>query len=120
MSRRTAEKSIVDICPLCINVHMSCKIRSHNQILALWKSLTLCKGEDYMEIMAGDLRLERSTIRGWRTRGSIPAKYWPELIRAVDQRFGVAVTADELMLAAAGHTAYPDDAKTEPDTAEAA
>lgn len=61
------------------------------QVFAIWPSLAQ---------LAADLRKPYPTVAAWRQRGSIPAKYDLELIRAASAR-GRTLTLEDLAQARA-------------------
>jgi DNA-directed RNA polymerase subunit N (RpoN/RPB10) len=92
---------------LCIIVFMHENIPSFTELLKNW---------DSDEAAANDLAVSRYCARQWRTRNRMRPEYWPRFIEALDRRFAIKITADDLMLASA-----QGGAKQEPDcNAEAA
>jgi hypothetical protein len=68
------------------------------------------------EARAEDMAVSPYCARMWRERNRMLPKYWPRFIEALDRRFAIKITADDLMLASA-----QGGAKQEPDcNAEAA
>jgi hypothetical protein len=60
---------------------------NHTDIIKLWPNL---------DEFAADLGVKKRTALGWRSRNSIPWKYWPSLLAKAQVR-RVYVTPDHLM-----------------------
>lgn len=65
---------------------------THAELLSLWRPY---------RALADALDVTQVTALRWRSRGEVPSRYWPGLIAALKEHFGLAVTADDL--AAGGH-----------------
>ncbi len=52
-------------------------------------------------LLAKDMRVPQSRARMWLKRGYLEPYYWPDLIRALQRRFTVAITLDDLIAASA-------------------
>lgn len=65
---------------------------NHADIINRWPSLAE---------FAGDLSVEYGTAKAMRRRGSIPPKYWPQVVARAGEREIEGVTAEALMNGAA-------------------
>lgn len=83
---------------------------THRKIIELWKQVA---PRDWFSACGvdmatdGNVRVWKERVRQWRDRDSIPPKYWPRLIDVVEARFGILITARQLMLAAARKAEMP-------------
>lgn len=59
-----------------------------NTIYAVWNGNA--------EALAADIGVLGVTVRQWRNRGNIPAKYWPKIIAAAEAK-GVKLTLAQFM-----------------------
>jgi hypothetical protein len=85
-----------------MNLHMSENVKSHREILDLWRPLAKDRKVGFFPFLAEDLGFPLSRVVRWHQRDSVPAKYWPRLIEVVERRFDIIVSARQLMLAFPG------------------
>lgn len=52
-------------------------------------------------LLAKDMRVPQSRARMWLKRGYLEPYYWPDLIKALQRCFTIAITLDDLIAASA-------------------